>query len=154
MKYEIDKLNVVSAQVEHLSDLQRQALILFTEDAALRAFAAKFGVEKVAPYRISIWLFLLRKNDELVRNLEMRLLARQEDFPEFTSLQHEIAEALEQRKELAKALREAVGTQENADNYLLPLCSLIMSNPEQQTMVLYRQLTNLHIKQSWNGIIS
>ena len=44
LKYEIDKLNVVSAQVEHLSDLQRQASILFTEDAALRAFSAKFGV--------------------------------------------------------------------------------------------------------------
>ena len=135
LKYEIDKLNVLSAQVEHLFDLQRQASVLFTEDASMQAFAAKFGAEKATPYRISIWLFLLKKNDELVRNLEMRLLARQEDLPEFTSLQHEIAEALEQRKELAKALREAVGTQENADNYLLPLCSLIMSTPEQQTMV-------------------
>ena len=77
----------------------------------------------------------MRKNDELVRDLEKRLLSKQEDLPEFTSLQHEIAEALEQRKELAKALREAVGTQENAGNYLLPLCSLIMSTPEQETMV-------------------
>ena len=46
LKYEIDELNVVLAQVDRLSDLQRQASVLFTEDASMRRLLQNLVLRK------------------------------------------------------------------------------------------------------------